>query len=418
MTAIVWGIGRHGGGVSAARHLASEGRRVAVVDAAADIDDATRDALTDVAIDWRLGDESPERFADADLVVVNPAIPLSHPTLIALQKRDVPLTTELVLTGRRHARCLRIAVTGTNGKSTLAASIAATDVSATGRRLHLGGNFERDLLGLPGSLLTDEDIAPSDGLVVEVSSFQAAQAAAFGQLDAIRPDLALFTGITPNHLDWHGSEAAYHQAKIDLLEATASDGAIIAATELGGLDSPAARIVTDDLLASAVDWLGRRWDATLSPHPVTLPHRRRVVHEANGLRFVDDSAATTPEATYAALRALRGERIGLIVGGRNKGFDLDAMAATIGAVSRDGRIIATATIGETAAELAKRIAIHGGKVRSVRTLAKAVRWLPKILTSGVGDGGTILLSPGMASVDQFADYRDRGTQFAALAAMS
>ena len=99
----------------------------------------------------------------------------------------------------------------------------------------------------------------------------------------------------------------------------------------------------------------------------------------------------------------------LILGGRNKGLDLDALARGVA-----GRVAAVATIGETAADLARLIAIHGGKVRSCRTLAKAVKWGRKLLASAVHDGGVLLLSPAMASTDQFPDYRDRGRAFASL----
>ena len=416
---IVWGLGRHGGGVSAARFLAGRGDRVAVVDAAtADDLAASVQQLDGLAIDWRLGvsDAVAAALADADSVVVNPAIPPTHPALASVRGRT---TSELQLTLDALPAAARVvAVTGSNGKSGLVAQL--------GQHAAVGGNFERDLIGRPQSLLTQPDEVTQFGgrAALEVSSFQAAA------LDRDRSeatfDATVITSLTANHLDWHGSMDDYAAAKRSLLRR--SRGPIIGPRavldELGLADHPQAVAVDgDDLhaaIVAAIDWP----DAP----PVALPHRRQVVGTRSGVRFVDDSAATTPAATLFTLDRLQEadacksdareadaceadarESIVLILGGRNKGLNLDALARGVA-----GRVAAVATIGETAADLARLIAIHGGKVRSCRTLAKAVKWGRKLLASAVHDGGVLLLSPAMASTDQFPDYRDRGRAFASL----
>ena len=160
-----------------------------------------------------------------------------------------------------------------------------------------------------------------------------------------------------------------------------------------------ARIVTD--------LYGKVNEETLVLSRPQLSHRFQTVRDDRavaGLRWVNDSAATAPESTLRGLEEVGRDSV-LILGGRNKGFDLDSLTRSVA-----GRCVAVATLGETGSELAGLLAVHGGKVRSHRTLAKAVRWSGKVCPPG----GTVLLSPGMASTDMFTDYRQRGNEFCRL----
>ena len=428
---IVWGLGRHGGGVSAARHLAARGEATAVVDAASAT--SLHESVAQIGglgITYRVGCDTDAKqaaaladAADWGGVVVNPAIRVDHPLLVDLQRRGVPLTTELALTlDAIPDGTPVVAVTGSNGKSGLCARLAQCDGTA------VGGNFERDLLDRPGSLLTEGLGGGVRRVVVEVSSFQASQLNAF-ELQPRRPDVAVLTSLAANHIDWHSSVEAYYAAKRSLLRRTAPDGTIVCFEDDAaalGLDAAVCEATLrllnerddrsrEDAIVTALAELGIL-DAV--PPPVTLPHRRAVVADTGGVRWVDDSASTTPAATMHTLRRLlqddaTPQPIVLIFGGRNKGLPASELDALCRAVAP--QTAAVATIGETAAELARLVAIHGGKVRSCRTLAKAVKWSRKLLAGAALDGGTLLLSPGFASVDQFADYRERGHAFAALA---
>ena len=380
-----------------------------IVDAASDFPEDLVAALTALGCTLDLGvadDQLDDRLRQAAAVVVNPAIQPTHPSLQRLQAAGVPLTSELAMTWSRYPSETVVAVTGSNGKSTLAATLAASWPAA------LGGNFERSLLDLDGSLLDECETAPGDAdaprpAVLEVSSFQAAHLAQFGSPLTCR--VAVLTSLDNNHLDWHGDRPAYEAAKRSLLEraSEAIVGPPEALSRLNLLDDRRARPTPPERLAETVL-------ALVADHrdvqPVQLPHRFVSVLEAHGVRCVDDSAATSPAAVAHALDRLTKTSDGdatvvLILGGRNKGFDLDALARHVAP-----RVEAVATIGETAGELARLIAIHGGRVRSHRSLAKAVRWGWKLL--GKDRGGTLLLAPGLASTDDFADYRARGRAFA------
>ena len=128
-----------------------------------------------------------------------------------------------------------------------------------------------------------------------------------------------------------------------------------------------------------------------------LPHRMQLLAEVDGVRFVDDSKATTPHATASAVSALPGAV--LIAGGRNKGLDLSAMGATSPR--------AVVAIGEAAGEIE---VVFGGRcpVSTAESMADAVERARR----QAGDGGTVLLSPGCSSFDWYTSYAERGDDFA------
>ena len=429
--AVVWGLGTRGGGAAAVRQLARQGFGVTVVDRATEADlEETLATLPD-GVTLRLGEDDPTPYLTPDAtLVVNPAVPPSHAAWPGVRAGGCRLTSPLGLLLRELVRRPVVAVTGSNGKSTLTAW-AANALNAVGVPATVGGNFECDLVGLEPLPDRLESLPRGTVFVLELSSFQLA----YLFDDPFAPQVGVVTNCTPNHLDWHGTFEAYADAKATVLRrATESRVPPIPP------DDPLRRRFWPDIhraVPSAVgskpdgpdDWPPHvrelagmvRWivsdfadgisDAALAAARPSLPHRFQTVREdraAGGLRWVDDSAATTPESVAAALDRC-GEPPVLILGGRNKGFDLDALAREVAP-----RCEAVATIGETAGDLAKLIAVHGGKVRSHRTLAKAVKWSGKVCRFG----GTVLLSPGMASADLFRDYRHRGREFARLAGQS
>ena len=220
--AVVMGLGSFGGGVGVVRFLAGRGAAVRVSDPRSD--EQLADSVAELAdlpdIDWRLGGQDWSHFKDADLVVINPAVRPDHPLLSRLADHGIPLTTEMNLFWQLN-RGRVIAVTGSNGKSTTTALIHAL-LEASGRRCWLGGNIGRSLLPVV------DQIEPDDWVVLELSSFQLER---LNQLQA-RPDIAVVTNFSPNHLDWHGTVDAYAAAKQSILRwQTNRDWAVLNAAD-------------------------------------------------------------------------------------------------------------------------------------------------------------------------------------------
>ncbi len=448
----VMGLGGFGGGVAVARFLIARGALVTITDLAAEAELAcSLEALAPFSPERLvLGRHEEDDFRRADFIVVNPAVPPTNPYLEIARAAGVPLTSEMNLFWQRH-RGKTVAVTGSNGKSTTAAMIHAI-LRETGYRARLGGNIGRSLIE------EVEDIAPDDWTVLELSSFQL-----FG-LNGIgpRPELAVVTNFSPNHLDWHGSLDHYRTSKQTILRyQTPGDVAVLnfddadvsrwptEANRIGfGENDPGGagvfavsesstdwqvRIGAVEETIPLGDWLkvpgrhnqinaaGAVAAALSAGAPLKaarnalesfagLPHRLQWVAEWEGRRFYDDSIATTPESAIKALEAFS-EPIILLAGGYDKGIDLGELAAMIAR-----RVKAVALLGATGPVLKQyldRLEFPETAMCPCRSFAEAVRWSAD--RSERGD--VILLSPGCASYDWFRNFADRGEQFARLAKM-
>ena len=204
----VMGLGQFGGGAAAARWLAGQGARVTVTDLAGEATLAP--ALEGLAgcpiAAFHLGGHHEDDFRNAEIVVVNPAVRPNNPWLNVARQHGVPLTTEIDLF-LQNCPAAAIGVTGSNGKSTTAAMIAAI-LEAGGRRTWLGGN-------IGGSLLDRlDEIRPDNGVVLELSSFQLS----YLRRETRVPHIGVITSFSPNHLDWHADMAEYAAAKQVLLQ--------------------------------------------------------------------------------------------------------------------------------------------------------------------------------------------------------
>ena len=418
----VLGLGRHGGGVAAARWLARQGAVVTVTDLA---DEATlADSLADLADApircYRLGGHDERDFQEAELVVVNPAVKPDNPCVKAARRAGAEITSEIELF---LARCPApvVGVTGSNGKSTTAA-MAAGILAADGRRVWLGGNIGHSLL---------DDLArigPRDWVVLELSSFQL-----WWLADGARwPQTALVTNCTPNHLDWHGSLAHYSAAKKRLLALQPPGGL----TVINPLDPTVGRwappahgrsigpAADDQVPSLAVPGTHNRVNAAgaaalagalgCAPAAIErglsqfagLPHRLEFVGEVGGRRFYDDSMATTPESVMAAVDTLA-PRGWFLVGGKDKGCDFGRLAEKLAKGARGVACFGAARdkLATVLARAAPRFACA-----SFETMSRALAWCWE--RSSADD--SIALSPACASHDQFRDYRHRGATFVAL----
>jgi UDP-N-acetylmuramoylalanine--D-glutamate ligase len=348
----------------------------------------------------------------------------THPTIGEPQFIAKPVVDMLFPPGA-PSRIPIVAVTGTNGKTTVTTMIAAMLVES-GVRAVAGGN-----IGLP---LIEAVQQPVDVVVAEVSSFQ------LQYTDTFRPDVAVWLNFAEDHLDWHPTLDDYAEAKARIWR----NGCRVAV--VNGEDPVVMRYAPDGAqtfgLSGVEDWtargnelvgpggmvLGSIGDLPRAlPHDVAnglaasaasigagasadacrtvlrtfqgLPHRVQLVSDAGGVRWYDDSKATTPASVVAALRGF--DSVVLIAGGRNKGLDMGAL--TEGA-DRIRRVVA---IGDAADEVAK--AFKG--VRPVET-ASSMREAVALARAAAQPGDAVLLSPGCASFDWYTNYAERGDDFA------
>ncbi|MGA2034500.1 MAG: UDP-N-acetylmuramoyl-L-alanine--D-glutamate ligase, partial [Thermoguttaceae bacterium] len=418
----VMGLGPFGGGLAAARWLARQGARVTVTDAADESALAEPlAALAGEAIEeFHLGGHREADFRHAELLIVNPAVRPGNPWLEMARQAAVPLSSELELF-LNACPARMIGVTGSNGKSTTAAMIAAI-LRADGRRAWLGGNIGRSLL---------DDLAAmraEDWAVLELSSFQLWHLTEAARL----PQIAVVSNCSPNHLDWHGTWADYVAAKQRLLLGqTPEDVAVLNSPDgevaswrrlargrtvvpwpLAGLPPLAVpgghnRVNAACAAAAAEAALCSR--AAIDDglrHFGGLPQRLEKFAVIGGRVFYNDSTATTPESTTAALESLA-PPIWLLAGGRDKGSDFSGLVT---AMAR--RVRGAAFFGSMAAALERRLAAENPRApcASMETLEEALRWC--WTHSAAGD--SILLSPACSSHDQFRNFRQRGETFVRL----
>ena len=461
ISATVMGLGRFGGGVAAARFLAEQGSIVTVTDLrpAEELEDSIA-ALSDVCIHrWALGEHPVDVFQGCQLLVVNPAVRPDNPLVNEAILRGADVTTEIELF-LRHNPAPVIAVTGSNGKSTTTALIhhllkgAPTDEEPNSgfRKIWLGGNIGISLLDQL-SQMTNDDI-----VVLELSSFQLETL----RRKRFRPQIAVLTNFSPNHLDWHGTVAAYRTAKQAIFDFQttddvaidpgdddhAGDGAepIVWKTrgrrmqfglvdqgedgvffDDGNLILRAARGTFEDCvrltiptqLPGAHNALNvaaaacATWQAGANPESFSatlktfqpLPHRLQLVAEHAGRQFWNDSIATTPESAIMALRVFSGRAV-LLAGGYDKGQDLREFANEIKA-----RAKAVVLMGKTAESL-KTLLVSGDQSATLPSIVAgdfAEAFARAVALSDRGD--IVLLSPGCASYGWFRDYRERGEMF-------
>jgi UDP-N-acetylmuramoylalanine--D-glutamate ligase len=415
------GLGRHGGGVAAARWLAQQGAHVTVTDlAAAQALAESVEALTDVTIArWALGGHQASDFVTAETVVVNPAVRPDNPLVELARAGGATITSEIELFLER-CPALVVGVTGSNGKSSTATMLADV-LRAGGRRTWLGGNIGSSLLPALG------EIQPTDFVVLELSSFQLAQLS-----DQARfPAAAIITGCTPNHLDWHGTLAAYAAAKRRLVEQLPAGGMVVlnrADCELSSWRVPAAaRLLAPWPLTRVPKLLvageHQRTNASLvaamaeaigiEPSVIEralaafcgLPHRQEPAGSVAGRHFIDDSKSTSPEATLAALAACEGP-VWVLIGGQDKQVPLEPLCREL--AQRTKGVACFGAVGPAVGKTLKTIG-NRRPVTVVERLEEALDWCWR--QSEPGD--TILLSPAAASLDQFRDFVHRAEVFRA-----
>jgi UDP-N-acetylmuramoylalanine--D-glutamate ligase len=446
----VMGLGLFGGGLGVARFLVQAGAKVTITDSKSETDlRESVEQLRSLPVTFKLGGHDERDFRDADLVVVNPAVPETNPYL----KMARALETEMNLFFKLCRARTILGVTGSNGKTTTTTLIGEI-LKRHPRRSWVGGNIGVSLLEkLP-------EIGPDDLVTLELSSFQ------LENLGVLRrsPNIAVVLNLSPNHLDRHGTMENYAEAKRQIVAyqreddfkilnandpvvrgfASSSpsrvfqfssrdlvdpgvgasrdgkalefrDGQSYALIEIAGRRALPGRFNEENMAAAAAatyaidqggweDW--RVFCQSVFRDFPGVEHRLEFVAEKGGVKYYNDSKATDAEATIAALETLPGPFV-LILGGFDKKTPWDALARSVA----EKPVRAAVLFGQTAPaiETALRAASRVPEIVRVANLDEAVRVPSR-------PGETVLLSPACASWDMFRNFTERGLQFKALVA--
>ncbi len=431
---LVVGAGRSG--MAALRLLAAQGCQLAISDGGplAKLSAEDQQWLVDQQVFQEFGGHDQNTFVAAQCIVVSPGVPLDLLELAAARRNDIPLIGELEL-GTLFTDIDIVAVTGTNGKTTVTTMVGEL-LKASGRQVFVGGNI--------GTPLCEFVIsgANAEVLVLEVSSFQLDSATSF------HPHIAILLNISPDHLDRYGSYEEYVASKMKIFKRQKRDDfAVINGDDLqinhrladipstirafGRKKSCHARLVgttavinlpqgageeyplpqslsvypnSDNCLAAitAVRLLGCPPDAIVQGLAAfkSLEHRNTLVATINGVDYVDDSKATNIGALQSALLGM-GKPVHLIAGGRDKGGDYRLAAEEIRTKVKN-----LILIGEAADKMAAAFADFV-EISRAQSLAEAVSMAAQLAHAGE----VVLLSPACSSFDMFSNYVERGKAF-------
>ena len=440
--ALVLGLGLTG--LSLARHLVRHGAQVRVADTRSDPPNraALAAALPDVPL--ATGEFSEATFDGADLIAISPGVSQHQPAIRAAVDAGAEIVGDIELFARALPADQKVlAVTGTNGKSTVT-SLTGALTQAAGLSTIVAGNIGHAVLD---ALATIEAGARWPGVfVLELSSYQ------LETTSSLRPVAATVLNVSANHMDRYPGIADYAGAKARIfmhanVQVINRDDPIVRLMRLPGrtlqtfgasvplseeewglveradgtwlarggeLVMQASRLalvgrhnVQNALaalaLASSVAKLGRPMQDALAAFR-GLPHRMAPIADADGVLYVDDSKGTTVAATQVALEGI-GRPVVLIAGGDGKGQSFVPLRATVDRACR-----AVLLIGRDAPQIQHALAGSPVRVETPGTLALAVERAIDLASPG----DAVLLSPACASLDQFRDYVERGRRFAEL----
>ncbi len=432
-TFLVFGLSRSG--KAAAEFLLGKGARVYLYD------DLTGERVEQVAAALaekgakRLKSEEIGGIVDrCDALVLSPGIPIDHPTAVAFKRAGKAVLGEAELAAI-FMRCPLLAVTGTNGKTTVVSML--TDVLQRGRYAAKAcGN-----IGLP--MIDFHEMTENEVAVAEISSFQ------METLNSLRPHVALVLNITEDHLNRHYSMENYVFLKAKFLKnLTETEYAVL------NYDDPIVRGFAEKTKAQVlyfsvrervrgayfeegILYFGKEKILSVSELPAEglhtvqnalavivaakimgvktadivaalkafkgIKHRIEFVREVNGVRYVDDSKGTNIAATLKAVESMKTPTV-LLLGGKNKGYDYKPLFAAL----LESRVVHAVLYGENRYALLKSARACGfDKI----TLCEGFAFAVQVAAMKAEKGQTVLLSPASASFDEFASYEERGDTF-------
>jgi len=443
---LVMGLGRFGGGVDVAKFAYNTGGKVIITDLATSeqLSDSVRQLEEFPDIEYHLGSHDPADFKQADVIVVNPAVPPNNEYLQLARQHKKFVTSQIGIFFQLCPATI-IGITGANGKSTTAALTAHLLRGARDEKrktsyenVWLSGNIGNEPL-----LTIVDQIRPDDLVVLELSSFQIEQLAQIQKA----PHVALLTNLTPNHLDRYGTFANYRSAKENIFKFQKLDRNSPAVSIFNAEDKIAAewfekykrdtgricvKFSVDEVSKEVRDNFPLPGRANLSnlaaalclarhfgvedkqikkslPAFKSLPHRLELVAEINGVKWYNDSKATTPQSAIASLEAF-GQPVIIIAGGYDKNLLFDEFGEKIAKKAK-----AAILLGQTAQKIADAIERKSATERKIKvevtdSLAEAVNSARRLAESG----DVVLLSPACASYDMFDNFQQRGEEFCRL----
>ena len=391
-------------------------------------------------IPYEIGKHSFDKLDQFDTAVLSPGVPLNSEIVQALKERNVPIIGEMEFAYEMSPKTAVVSITGTNGKSTTTALTGLIFEKSRFNSVY-GGN-----LGTPYSELLVHNIEP-DVAVLETSCFQ------LETIKEFHPKVAVFLNLTEDHLNRYKDMDEYFYYKKRIFEnQNSTDFAVlnyddekvskladtiksrpyffsIKSVPQRGVfvkngevlfrdgDTEETLFATDtirlrgehniqNVLASVLSakLMGVDNDAIKDAvsHFTGLPHRLEEVREINGVLYVNDSKATTPDSVIKALNSFD-EPIVLIAGGSSKNNDFSEFAKHL-----NGKVRKLILIGETSADIANAALEQGySDIVFASSLKEAVDIAQKVAKKG----DVVLLSPGCASFDMFRDFEDRGEKF-------
>jgi UDP-N-acetylmuramoylalanine--D-glutamate ligase len=438
--ATIIGLAREG--MALARFLAERGAIVAVSDQKKEEELQENIAkLKGFPIHFVLGGHPRQILDQTDILFLSPGVPLEAPIVAEAKRRGIPISSETSLFTELCPASI-IGITGSSGKTTTV-SLVGQMLKASGFCTWVGGNIGQPLIGHL------EEIEPTDKVVMELSSFQL-------EIMEWSPPIAAILNITPNHLDRHPSMEAYTQTKLNILRfqrpgnvailghdlisniqypisnlqsrfltfslneeveqgAFLRDGEIIlklgdteqricSADEIKLLGRHNLENVLAACTIAAVAGAYRQAMADVATTFEGVEHRLELVRELGEVRYYNDSIATSPERTVAALRSFD-QPIVLLAGGRDKHLPWDEMARL---TLQKVRLLIL--FGEAAPIIEKAIRVSRDLeefVHRCQTLDEAV----EAAAREAQPGDVVLLAPGGTSFDAFSDFAERGERF-------
>lgn len=434
-------IGAARSGIASAHFLLSEGAEVFLSDTKSELAEAVEAEFLSAKPQFIWGDQPNIDDIQPDMIIMSPGVPLHISPVQRAQALNIPVISETELAFNR-ADCDFVAITGTNGKTTTT-SLAQHLMADGKRQVVAGGN-----IGIP--LISQvKSMHPEDIIVAEMSSFQ------LESIDAFRPHIATVLNITPDHLDRHGTLEAYRAAKMNVFRNQTKEDYLILNADDPQVRSMQTEAKSQVLFFSQIEkplfgmWLegedlfyrlptDKKAHALINRREIGIPgdhnlenamaaaciallcgydaesiaeklrtfkgvaHRMEFVANIGGVRYINDSKGTNPNATEKAIRSYENPLV-LIVGGRNKGIDFAPLSQLMAERCRSVIVMGEATEDFLYAFSQTGFQRHqtAGNMKEAVALAVAT----------AQNGDVVLLSPACTSWDQYRNFEERGDAF-------
>ncbi|MBU1146263.1 UDP-N-acetylmuramoyl-L-alanine--D-glutamate ligase [Patescibacteria group bacterium] len=428
----VMGLGLLGRGVGVVKYLAGKGARVTVTDlksvkdlapSVREIKNFLKNKKGAYQVKFILGKHRLEDFRSADMVFKAAGVPLDSVYIIEAKKNDIPVFMDDALFGR-EAGCKIIGITGTRGKTTTS-NLIYEIAKATRKKTYLAGNV-RGMATLP--LL--EKVKKNDLAVLELSSWQLQ-----GWRDLkISPYISVVTNIYPDHMNYYKNSMTKYVHDKEAIFANQTKNDFLVLNQNCAWCKKFARKARGKMIWFSANDIPREWKIKiLGEHNLEnvaaamavgkilglsetqvrkvvenfrgVPGRLEFVREVSGVKYYNDTTATMPEATIAALRALKSEKVILIAGGADKNLNFKNLAPVIKKYTKAVVLLSGTATPKLNYELG--IMKYELPIVIVESMKKAVATARKFATRG----DVVLLSPAAASFGMFKNEFDRGDKF-------